>query len=259
MPTRNHLLPLLLLAVAIVPARLRAQYAHDLVDESRYAPTPRGVLIAAKGGVVLTTPRQVFPSLRIGDSQEGSGEISSRFGEMGTGYRVGIDLLFPFTDKLALATEFGMQAYSARYAADGARPAMRLDVQRLQAAGSLQGSLYLNPEAFERGGLRAVYIGGGLDIGVKTLANRVEGGVVLDSASAPAQGSGSFQNNDPFRTLVGLRFAGGARFGFDDHMEFSAEASYALALNSVFSSEVVRDNSFTVDNLALQVGIGYRF
>ena len=260
MPTHNRPLPLALLLVALAPLCAHAQSAYDQLDRDLlYAPSPRGVLMAAKTGVVLTTPRQVFPSLRIGSSEAGTGEISSTFGRMGTGYRVGIDLLFPFNSKLGLATEFGMQTYSARYAADGARPAMRLDVQGLQVAGSIQGNLYVDPNAFLRGGLRAVYLGGGVDVGVKTLANRVEGGVTLDTASPATTGVGSFENNDPFRTLVGLRFAGGARFGFDDHMEFSAEASYALALNAVFSSEVIRDNSFTVDNIALQLGIGYRF
>jgi len=256
MHTPSNPLPWLCLATLLLASAARAQDTYVPPDEG---PSPRGVLIAAKGGIVLTTPRQVFPSVIIGDSREGSGEISSSFATTSVGYRFGLDLLFPFNDRLALNTDVGIQRSAGSYAADGARPALTLELQSVNVAGMLQGNLYTDPGAFTSGGVRAVYIGGGLDINVKMLANRLEGGVVYDSASPATTGAGSFQNNDPFRTTLGLRLASGARFGFDDAMEFGLEASYTFGLNPIFSSDVIRDNSYTTDHIMLQISIGHRF
>ena len=51
----------------------------------------------------------------------------------------------------------------------------------------------------------------------------------------------------------------GTRFGLADNIEFVLEGNYSFALNSVFSSSVIRDNEFTIDNLVAQFGVGYRF
>ncbi len=256
MHTRSMFVPWLCLATLLLTSAARAQETYIPADEG---PSPRGVLIGVKGGIVLTTPRQVFPSVIIGDSREGSGEISSSFATMSVGYRFGLDLLFPFNDRLALNTDVGIQRSAGRYAADGARPALTLELQTVNVAGMLQGNLYTDPGAFTAGGLRAVYIGGGLDVNVKMLGNRLEGGAVRDSPSPAAAEAGSFQNNDPFRTTLGLRLASGARFGFADAIEFGLEASYTFGLNPIFSSDVIRDNSFTTDHIMLQISVGHRF
>lgn len=238
-------------------SNVRAQtYVYE--EEQEDIASPKGILIGVKGGVVISTPRQMFPSIRVGDVTQGTGEISSRFAETGLGHRVVLDLLIPFNERLALAADFGLHTYVARYAGDTGRLPLRLDVQTLQVGGGIAGNIYVDRGAFEDVGLRNVYIAGALELGVQTLANRVEA-FTYDTTGAPQPASGSFDNTEPFRTLVGLRFAGGVRYGIDNHVELLGEASYSLALNPVFSKSVLRDNRFTVDNVGVQVGVGYRF
>lgn len=246
------LLALLLLAGA-VGARAQDRRAVE-VDAAGVI----GVVIGVKGGLVFTMPRREFPSLRVGESATGTGTISSSFAETGLGHRYGIELLIPFTSKFALALESGVQTSVTRLAADGTRPAIRMDLQSLQLAAGLQGNIYVDTLAFRRTGLRNVYIGGGADIDLYMLRNRVEG-FRTDTLGGVSPAVGSFENNDPFRTLVALRFAAGVRYGVGVHWELLGEASYAFAFNSLFSSDVVRDNGFTLDNIGLSAGIGYRF
>ncbi len=257
---RFRLSPLAVLLVAFLFPSLVAK-AQDIDENPDEFPTPSGVLIGLKGGVVVTTPRRILPSLQIGDATTTTGEISSQFARTGFGNRYGLDLVIPFARTLAFATDIGLLTYSARYgggAADTTRAAVRLDVQVLQVGVGIQGNLYVNPAAFRSGGVRAVYIGGGFEIGVDNVSNRLEA-EFKDPSVVPQRAVGSFANSDPFRTLTGLRFAAGARAGLRDNLEFVVESSYAFALNSVFSSAVIRDNEFTVDNLVVQAGIGYRF
>ena len=61
------------------------------------------------------------------------------------------------------------------------------------------------------------------------------------------------------REIVGLTGAIGFRFALEQHIELQAEAAYTAAINPVFSSDVITDNTFKVDNFALQLGVGYRF
>lgn len=260
-PTMKHGICSLAVFIAIVFACAGIAQAQELDDGYTDQPSPRGVLLGLKGGAVLTTPRRIFPSLQIGEATSPTGEISSRYGKSGVGNRFGLDLIIPFTDKMAVASDVGLLTYVARYVGepgDTTRAAVRLDAQILQVGLGIQGSIYLNPRAFSSGGLRSVYIGGGMELGVKTLANRVEA-EFKDSSVTPQTAVGSFANTDPFRNLFGLRLTAGTRFGLADNLEFVVEGSYSFALNSVFSSEVIRDNEFTIDNLVGQFGIGYRF
>jgi hypothetical protein len=255
MRTRNSLFLLALLAGLSLAPSIRAQ-EHSEYEEPA---SPKGVLIGLKGGVILTTPRRELPSLRIGESVEATGGISSRYGETGLGHRYGVELLIPFNEKMALSTEFGVQTYVVKYRGDTGRPDVRLDVQILQAVGALAGNLYVDRDAFATTGLRNVYISGGFELGVETIRNRVQGFSTSDSDPTRVPAVGSFDNTEPFRNLFGLRLGAGVRYGIDWHWELSAEGAYTFMFNPVFSSDVVRDNGFTVDNLALQLGLGHRF
>jgi hypothetical protein len=241
---------------------LAVQAAWAQPDRSRRAddedtPSPIGVVIAAKGGVLLGSPRGEFPSLRIGNA-EAMGTISSNDGTFGVGNRYGIALLFPFSTSLGFAAECGIQTSVVRFAEGSNRLPVRFDVQTLQVTGALEGNVFIDTAAFRRNGLRSVYISGGFDIGVDNLSNRIEGSA-RDSVAGTRAAVGSFENDSPFRTLVGLRFGGGTRIGLNRHMELEAGAWYSFALNSLFSSDVVSNNSFTIDNLGIAIGLGYRF
>lgn len=257
--SRNQIAAFLLAAVIMIaPSAARSQ---DFDDEYVDEPTPSGILIGVKGGVVFTTPRRILPSLQVGDASSTTGELSSHYGKTGVGNRYGLDLIIPFSSKMAVATDVAMLTYSARYQGepgDTTRAAVRLDVQVVQVGLGLQGNLYTNPQAFSSGGLRTIYVGGGMELGAKTIANRLEV-EFKDSSVTPQKAIGSFENTDPFRNLFGLRLMAGTRFGLADNVEFVLEGSYSFALNSVFSSSVIRDNEFTIDNLVAQLGVGYRF
>lgn len=253
----------LMLALSVMstfPAFGQSEGARTISDPSLSAANPERVLLSLKGGIVLTSPRQVFPSIRVGESTKGTGTISSRDrGESGAGSRVGLELMVPVGERLGIVADVANLVWSARFMAAPSTLPVKLDVQSLAVGLGLQGNVYLNRESFSRGdGLRSVYVGGKLDVGVVTFNNRIEAYAYPDSSGAPVRAVGSFENSDPFRNLTSLVVQTGARYGFG-HLEFSGEASYAFALNSLFSSLVVVDNEFTVDNLMLQVGIGYRW
>ncbi|HVZ42010.1 MAG TPA: hypothetical protein VHI13_22215 [Candidatus Kapabacteria bacterium] len=248
-------LPIAALIAVVSALSVHAQERHSTYYDSS---TPLSVVIGVKGGVVLTSARQQFPSVRIGDSYAGSGTISSSFGRTGLGSRYGLDILIPFTSRLGIVGDLAVQTSDVRLAADGSRPAVRFDLQAVQGGIGLQGNLYVDTSAFAGPGLRTVYLSGGPDIALGIIENRLEG-YRVDSNNVMTPATGSFDNNDPFRTLVALRFAGGVRYGIGVHWELQGEASYAFALNSLFSSTVVRDNSFTFDNLGVMLGLGYRF
>lgn len=255
MRTRHHFILFALLASTAFAPSAHAQDGAEYEEPA----SSKGVLIGLKGGVILTTPRRELPSLRIGQSVEATGGISSRYAETSLGNRYGIELLIPFNEKMALSTEFGLQTYVAKYRGDTGRPDVRLDVQILQAIAALEGNLYVDRAAFATTGLRNVYISGGFEIGLETLRNRVEGFSTSDSDPTRVPAVGSFENTEPFRNLFGLRLGAGVRYGIDWHWELSTEGAYTFMFNPIFSSDVVRDNGFTVDNLAIQLGLGYRF
>ncbi|MEP7218359.1 MAG: hypothetical protein ABI876_05560 [Bacteroidota bacterium] len=259
MRTRQIILAACCAALTLAAAAEAQERPTSHEDE----PSTIGVVIGVKTGLLVTTPRQIFPSVRIGDSFKGTAPLSSSYGTLGSGYRYGLDFIFPFNERIGMAVELGVQTADVRWnpvtGSGHDDPAMRLELQTMQAAISVQGNLYHNRAAFADAGLRTVYLTGGFDLGIGSIANRVEGPAYADSTALSAAAVGSFENGEPFRRLVAFRGGAGARLGLGGHMELSLEAAYALALNPVFSSEVVHDNSFTFDNLALQVGLGYRF
>lgn len=251
MKTFQTIFALVILALA-APA---ANAQREVKPEDR--PSPIGVVVGIKGGLVLTAPRREFPSLRIGESP-GMGKISSAFGETGAGYRYGVAFLFPFSTTLGLFAEAGIQNAVVKIAGDENRLPIRFDVQTFNVAGGFEGNIFIDTLAFRRNGLRTVYASAGVDVAAENISNRIEG-FTTDSTGRQQPAVGSFENDSPFRTLVGLRFAGGVRMGLDEHLEFHAEGSYAFAVNAMFSSDVVRDNGFTIDNMGIMIGLGYRW
>lgn len=253
-----------LLALLVVGA-VSSAAAQD--GRTRRAPivesaSPIGVYIGAKAGVVISMPRRVLPSIIIGNSTKGSGEISSaEFGESGVGNRFGLEVTFPFSERVALTTEFGALTWVAKFAADPStgRPASRFDVQSFNITGGVLVNALNDTSAYRGSGLRTVYFVGGIDAALGHIADRFES-LAVDSASGTVHtADGSFTSGDPFRKLVSLRMAAGTRLGLSTHLEFQGELAYDLALNPVFSSEVVPDNDFDVDNFMIRVGLGYRF
>lgn len=229
-------------------------------DTTSLFTSPRSVLLSLKGGVVFTSPRQVFPSVRVGESTKGTGAISSRDqGESGTGSRIGVELMAPVGDRLGIVADVASLIWSARLAATPSTLPVRLDVQSLTVGLGLQGNIYTGQGRFDYGtGIGSVYAGGKIDVCLATFSNRIEAYVYPDSSDIPVRAVGSFENSDPFRNLTSFVAQAGARYGLGN-IELNGELSYAFALNSVFSSLVVVDNEFTVNNLILQVGIGYRW
>lgn len=218
------------------------------------------IVIAIKGGITITSPRSVFPSMRIGESAVAGGEISSKlFSESGTGNRIGLELFAPFNGTLGLVLDAGLTTSVVKFLGDTARLPVRFDVQKFGVGFGLEGNVYTGGAAFAGTGLRAVYVGGVLDIDAVTVGNRLESSVYPDTTGLPARGIGSFENNDPFRSVVSFRPQAGLRFGVNTNFELQVEGGYNFALNPFFSQSVVADNDFTIDNWMLQVGLGYRF
>lgn len=257
---RDAIVSLLALILLALPVYGQRDGGNASNDSGLPLSNPKRLLVGVKGGMVRTSPRQVFPSVRVGESTKGTGTISSRDrGETGTGSRVGVELIVPVSERLGVVADVANLVWQARFAAAPSTLPVVLDVQSLTVGLGLQGNVFVGRESFYRGdGLRNVYVGGKLDVGVVTFNNRIDAFTYPDSTGAPIRATGSFQNTDPFRNLTSMVFQTGARYGFD-HLELNAEVAYAFALNSVFSSLVVVDNEFTVDNLMLQVGIGYRW
>lgn len=224
--------------------------------------SPIGVYLGAKGGIVASSPRRVFPSIIIGSSTTGSGEISSaQYGQVGTGNRFGVELTIPFSERVALTTELGMLTWVTRFAANPStgRPASRFDVQSFNVTGGIMVNLLNDTSAYRDAGLRTVYLVGGIDIGAGHIANRFESLAVDSATSLVHTADGSFTSSDPFRNLVALRFGAGTRYALSTHFELQGEVAYDYALNSVFSRDVIPDNDFAVDNFMFRVGLGYRF
>jgi hypothetical protein len=246
----------------LLHSTVKAQSGNE--DDYYSGPTPLGVSIGVRGGIVLSTARGGFPSLLIGEISDstgevkGSGEISESLAESGTGNRFTIAALIPFSEKCGLDLEFGMLRYAAQYKGDATRQPTKLDVQTLLLGVGGEYSFYSDPRSYQMSGLRSVYAAGGFDITLATLANRVES-TSYSSTGEPVAAVGSFDNSEPFNALVALRAGVGIRFAADPHFEIMTEASYGYALNTVFSKNSVPDTDFTVDNMAVVAGVGYRF
>ncbi|MCE7933605.1 MAG: hypothetical protein DYG96_03330 [Chlorobi bacterium CHB2] len=256
---------LLLSALLLTVADAYAQEESIPLPIPKYEASPTGVVIAAKGGAVLTMPRGTFPSIIVGEGGEGTGDFASSSARTATGYRWGVAMMIPFNKSLGLSLDVGSLQYLAEYQANSARPALQYRAQTAQVAIGLQGNLYFNEQTFRDGksgiggeGLRAMYLDGGIDIGVATVANRAEI-TRTDSLGQQTTSVGSFENNEPLRTPVALRAAAGLRYALSPHVELQAEVGYALAFNKVFSSVALQNNDFAVDHLLVQLGLGYRW
>lgn len=255
----------LLVGLLLTSWSLCAQGDADPLPAPDVVASKIGVVIAPKGGAVLTSPRGTFPSIIVGEGGEGTGDFLSSNARTATGYRWNVAFLIPFNKRLGLSLDAGSMQYLVDYQATASSPALRYRAQTVQLAFGLQGNLYFNERTFYgfssmKGGegLRAIYLDGGLDIGLGTVANRVEI-TRTDSTGQQIVSIGSFENNEPLRTPVALRASAGLRFAFSPHIELQAEAGYSLALNNVFSSTALANNNFSVDHLLLQLGLGYRF
>ena len=249
-----------IIAALLLLVTLPSLFGQDRRTMTNDPPSPQGVLVSLKGGVVVTSPRQIFPSIRVGETGQGTGEISSRErGERGTGSRIGLELMIPISQSVGITADFANLLWSVRVNPTATTLPVQFDVQTLTVGLGLQGNVYTNRDAFlQEEGLRGIYLGGKLDIGIATVNNRVEAYSFSDSSGVPFRAVGSFDNSDPFRNGVAFVIQGGGRYGVGS-LEITGEASYSFALNSVFSSLVVVDNEFSVDHLAFQIGIGYRW
>ena len=230
-------------------------------EHTTYGPSdPMNVAITVRGGIAVATPRGDFPSLIVGDSRRGSGEIGQEHGEARSGGRVKMAALIPVLENLGILLALGSQALSVGYPEDSLRLATRFDVQTLQGVIGVQYSFINEPMSYLGMGLRSIYVDGGLDIGLAALNNRVESTSYDDTVgTARRPAVGSFTSGEPFRTTVALRGAVGLRFAPSPNFEIVAEGSYSHALNPLFSSEAISDNDFTIDVLSAVLGIGYRF
>lgn len=249
-------LALLLVATAAASSQERSDAAA-----LEYAETdPMNVAVAFRIGVSMATPRGDFPSLIIEPSKRGTGTIGQAFGEPGIGPRFEVAVLVPLIPSVGLSLGVGSQTSVVGYGADSSRRPTRFEVQSLQWMIGVQWSVLSEPMSYLRGGLRSVYIDGGFDVGLATLANRVESSSYADTLEAPPEPIvGSFTSTEPFRNVVALRGAIGLRFAASPQLELVAETAYSFALNRFFSSESVEGNDFAIDVLGATIGIGYRF
>ncbi len=259
LPKRLMVLAVVLLAAAPV---LRAQtYTPDRALVMADSANPLGVFFGVCGGVVLSNPRGSFPSVIVGEDtveRSGSGTVGPELARTGTGGRFSLAAVVPMSDRFALALRTGTLYWVARYAGDATRLPTRFEVQTWQAALGLEVSIYSDGASFASAGLRTIYVNGLIEGTVITLANRLETTAFAPDGSA-SQAVGSFDNTTPLATPLDARLGAGIRFAPATHLELLAEASYALALNDVFSDDAVGDNDFTVDHISLLLGVGYRW
>ena len=218
-------------------------------------------VISLKVGPIYTNPEGDFPSLLIGESLAGSGEIPAAYGETGNGFRLGLEGFFPFGHRAGLLIELASQRYEVKYRGDSVLLPTRMEVQMFQVGIGGQVNLYVG-QSTERSPaiLQSVFLSGGFEFGFGPLANRVSGSTVTDSVSGEREEAvGSFTSGDPYRTSVALRGSLGIRIGIDRHLELMIEGGYSLPLTPVFSSDAVRESDLKVSHLLVQGGLGYRF
>jgi hypothetical protein len=248
-------------AVTLALAGSACARAQSAIVEPYTETSARDVAVTLRGGVTLATPRGDFPSLIVGDSSKrGTGAIGEQYGRSEVGSRFDMVMLVPIDRRFGVSVGFGSQRVAIGYDADTTRFATRFEVQTLQATVGAQWSFVDEELSYQYGGLRSVYVDAGLDIGVATLADRVEStsyGDTLGATRSPI--AGSFDNNEPFRTTVAVRGALGLRFAATPHIELMAESWYSLALNRFFSSDALENNDLAIDVTGIALGIGYRF
>ncbi|MCB0711937.1 MAG: hypothetical protein KDD67_06375 [Ignavibacteriae bacterium] len=216
-------------------------------------------VISLKGGGVYTYPKGKFPSLLIGETVAGTGEIPAEYAETGSGYRLGVDGFFPFGRRAGLLVELSSQKYEVKYKGDSTLLPTRMEVQTFQFGIGGEVNLWYGETTYPAT-LRAIFLSGLFDFGFGPLANRVTGSSVVDTASLEREeATGSFVNNDPFRTSVALKGSVGVRIGVDQHLELMLEGGYSLPLNPVFSSGAIRESDLELTHLFLGGGLGFRF
>lgn len=221
---------------------------------------PMNVAITARAGVTLATPRGTFPSLIIGESRRPTGSLPQQTARAELGSRIDVTALIPFEPAFGISIGIGSQLLSMSWPADSQRLATRFDVQQMQAALGVQWSALSEPRSYEVGGLRSISLDAGIDLGLVTLGNRVEGTTYDDTLGGGArEAAGSFASNEPFRTTIALRAGVGMRFAPAPNWEVVFESSYSHGLNALFSSEAIESNDFTLDVMRAVLGVGYRF
>lgn len=256
----RRILPLSTLLL-LCAARVCAQEDGGVSGSTVYPESdPMNVAITARGGVTFSTARGTFPSLIIGESRRPTGSFGQEQALSGIGSRVDIAALIPFDPAIGIAVAIGSQRLSVDYPADSVRVATRFDVQSIQAALGVHWSALHETSSYAYGGMRSIYVDAGIDIGLATLGNRVEGTTYDDTLGGGASAAaGSFANSDAFRSTVALRGGVGLRFAPSPNLEVIVETTYSYGLNAIFSSEAIKDNDFTLDVLRAMIGVGYRF
>ena len=243
----------------IATAELQAQPASTPADaEPPEYYQPDHVALTLKVGPVYTMPQGSFPSLLVGESLAGSGEIPSEYAETGSGLRFGLEGLFPLSDRFGILLDLASQRSEIRYRADSTHLPTTMEVQTFQVGAGGIVTLY-NADRYTPSLFRSFYLGGSIELGLGPLANRVTSSSIIDTAgSERSEATGSFANNDPFRIGVGLHATAGLRFGLSSQTELLLEGGYLFSLNRFFSSNAIRDNDMKIAHLLLQAGFGIR-
>ncbi|MBC8146259.1 MAG: hypothetical protein H7X80_11795 [bacterium] len=245
---------------AVAIATSISSHAQEIGSSEYEQADALNVAVAVRGGITLAMPRGTFPSLIITPSKGSSGAIAESHGSPAMAGRIDVNVLIPITESFGVTLGAGSQAMAVDFTADSARLPSHFVVQTLQGLLGVQWSVINEKSSYRSGGLRSLYLDGGLDIGLATMANRIESSMVADTLDAePQPATGSFESSEPFRNVIALRGAVGLRFALAPNFELSAEASYSYALNRLFSSETIENNDFAMDVVSAVVGVGYRF
>jgi hypothetical protein len=210
-------------------------------------------------GSVMTLAHGRFPSLLVGESVAGSGEIPEDYAETGSGYQFGLGSLIPFSNLVGLHIDAASRRWEVRYRGDSNLLPTSMEIQSFVAGLGCEISPYTSSRGPRGMGLRAVFVRGGFEMVFGPLADRVKSSAVADSTAGRAEATGSFAGGDAFTIGVAGTAAAGVRAGLTRHIELVAQVQYALAFNDVFSADAVRDNDLSADHLLLVSGIAYRF
>lgn len=244
------------LTIILFSSVLLSAYSQE--EQGEYDITePTDPIVGVMGGVVMSAPRGDFPSLRIGvDTKGGTGAIQVDKSKPVFGYRVGAFGVIGITKQIAIALNAGMMKFGLEY---DVTPVVSMQAQTINVGGGVQINLLNDLRSFRRNyGLRQIYLDLGIDLGVSTLANRVEA-YSVSLAGARTAMTGSFTDNTPFDMGMALNGGLGIRYALDMHYEFGVDVGYKYALNKVFKKETLPDSEFYIDNIVAQVALGYRF
>ncbi len=258
-----RVLSFLILCVVVQPCLFgQNSDAYRTLPIDTAAQRPNAI-ISLNAGPILTSSRGDFPSLLIGNTMGGSGTVPGEYSTTGTGHTLQLDVLLYFGERAGMTIGFSSTRYAATFDGDSILLPTKLEVQQGEVQVGAHVDVIGEPWR-PKPGLRSLYLEGGFEFGIGILANRVEGSMLQDSTSEIRTAAvGSFENNNPFRNRVALRFGLGTIIDLTTDwgtgLNLILEAGYSLGLNPVFSSNVIQDNSFTVDHLVFQAGLGYRF